>query len=196
MLENVKQNELPTKCFSTRALLDIDAIVLHYISGVNVDKKNKYEMQTIYDLFVELNIPSMRGPLIKPHHGIPPDKKVFASAQLLVGRDGEVWQLVPFSRQSWHAGVSEYKGMTNLNAWSVGIEIIGEYNKPFEPIQYEVTAGLILDIQEKRNAYFTIERNLLTSGVIGHEHVAMPLGRKTDPGPTWDWEYLWDNLQV
>lgn len=196
LFENVEDNNLPTKCFSTRMLLNINAVVLHYISAKNVDYKNRYDMQTIYDLFVELNIPSMRGNLIKPEHGIPKGKKVYSSAQLMVGRDGEVWQLVPFSRQAWHAGVSRYKGIEKLNSWSVGIEIVGEYGVPFEPIQYEVVSRLILDIQQMERSNFTLERNLTTSGVIGHEHVAMPLGRKKDPSFSWEWEYLWDNLGI
>lgn len=188
---NIMENFLPSECYSHRKMLPINGIVIHFISAVNVDKENKYDMQTNYDLFVELNMPEKRGTLMKAGGG-----KYYASAHYLVGRDGEVWNLVPTDHQAWHAGKSEHMGRPNCNSWTIGIEVIGEYGVDYEEEQYDALVTLIEEIMEMDNADINIERNLVDSGLIGHEHIATPAGRKKDPGPTFDWELLWDKLGV
>ncbi len=100
------------------------------------------------------------------------------SAHLLIDRRGEVIQFVSFLDRAWHAGVSHYAGRDNCNDFSIGIELEGCDNVPYTDLQYQqlqrVTDALI-----KRFPLLTPER------IVGHCDVAP--GRKTDPGPAFDW---------
>lgn len=100
------------------------------------------------------------------------------SAHLCIFRDGRVTQYVPFRRRAWHAGVSRYEGRERCNDFSLGIELEGCDRKPFTAKQYarlaRVTAALLL-------AY----PRLTPERIAGHADIAP--GRKTDPGPCFDW---------
>ncbi|MEA3413010.1 MAG: 1,6-anhydro-N-acetylmuramyl-L-alanine amidase AmpD [Pseudomonadota bacterium] len=103
------------------------------------------------------------------------------SAHLLVERSGNLVQFVPFHRRAWHAGVSSYQGREACNDFTIGIELEGADDAPYDPRQYAVLAAAI---EALTTAYPT-----LSSGRIrGHEHIAS--GRKTDPGPWFDWSWL------
>lgn len=97
------------------------------------------------------------------------------SAHFLVLRTGELMQFVSADARAWHAGVSLFDGRERCNDFSIGIELEGSDFVPFEPAQYRCLAALTHALQR---------RYPLTS-VIGHEHIAP--GRKTDPGPCFDW---------
>jgi AmpD protein len=103
------------------------------------------------------------------------------SSHLLIRRDGELVQYVPFHRRAWHAGVSHYKGRERCNDFSIGIELEGTDETPYEECQYhrltEVIAALEL-------AYPGLSRQRLA----GHSDIAP--GRKTDPGPAFRWPLL------
>jgi AmpD protein len=103
------------------------------------------------------------------------------SSHLLIRRDGERVQYVPFHRRAWHAGASNYRGRERCNDFSIGIELEGSDTEPYEPAQYRALADSILELCD---AYPTlsIER------VVGHSDIAP--GRKTDPGPAFDWPRL------
>jgi AmpD protein len=103
------------------------------------------------------------------------------SAHVLVARDGELTQYVSFNRRAWHAGKSLHCGRTGCNDFSVGIEVEGEDHVPYEPAQY---ASLARVIRALRRAYPTLRR----ADVVGHSDIAP--GRKTDPGPSFDWPKL------
>jgi AmpD protein len=103
------------------------------------------------------------------------------SAHVLVRRDGEVVQFVPFHRRAWHAGASLYEGRSACNDFSIGIELEGTDDISFEDVQYDATRQLILALVE---AY----PKLSTTRIVGHSDIAP--GRKTDPGPTFDWARL------
>jgi AmpD protein len=103
------------------------------------------------------------------------------SAHALVRRDGEIVQYVPFGERAWHAGRSEYLGRAACNDFSVGIELEGTDETPYEAVQYESLAALIRALLA---AYPTLSRER----VVGHSDVAP--GRKTDPGASFDWEKL------
>ncbi|MBK1691624.1 1,6-anhydro-N-acetylmuramyl-L-alanine amidase AmpD [Ectothiorhodospira mobilis] len=103
------------------------------------------------------------------------------SAHLLVRRDGALVQYVPFHERAWHAGVSCYGGRTRCNDFSVGIELEGTDAHPFEPGQYTALAAVIRALR----AGYT---GLAAAPVVGHADIAP--GRKTDPGPRFDWGYL------
>jgi AmpD protein len=103
------------------------------------------------------------------------------SAHVLVRREGEVIQYVPFHRRAWHAGLSAFAGRERCNDFSIGIELEGADDSPFAPVQYRRLGEIIHAL---RRAYPAI-----TPGrIVGHSDIAP--GRKTDPGPFFDWEGL------
>lgn len=103
------------------------------------------------------------------------------SAHLLIRRTGELVQYVPFNLRAWHAGVSCYGGRTVCNDFSIGIELEGTDDSPYEDIQYVQLNSVI---EALLATYPTLSREHIT----GHEHIAP--GRKTDPGGFFEWERL------
>ena len=100
------------------------------------------------------------------------------SAHLYVRRDGRVVQFVGCDQRAWHAGKSVWQGRENCNDFSVGIELEGCDDQPFEAAQYEALGELISVLRT---------RYPLTA-VAGHSDIAP--GRKTDPGPCFDWHRI------
>jgi AmpD protein len=109
-------------------------------------------------------------------------RELRVSAHFLIRRDGEVIQFVSASDRAWHAGVSSYCGRERCNDFSIGIELEGTDDKPFELRQYDALARLAVALRQ---------RYPLTD-VTGHEHIAP--GRKTDPGPHFDWAFFRKSL--
>lgn len=107
------------------------------------------------------------------------------SSHFLLRRDGELVQYVPCHRRAWHAGRSDWCGRENCNDFALGIELEGTDDVPYTDRQYQGLAALIHAL---RHAYPGIERD----AIIGHEHIAP--GRKTDPGPAFDWDRLATDL--
>ncbi len=101
------------------------------------------------------------------------------SAHLLVRRNGEVIQFVPLHQRAWHAGQSCCEGRTRVNDFSIGIELEGSDDQPFEPVQYQALAELTRAIRQ-------IYPSITPNRIYGHADIAP--GRKTDPGPHFDWE--------
>lgn len=103
------------------------------------------------------------------------------SAHFLVERDGAITQFVSCLDRAWHAGVSCFGERENCNDFSIGIELEGTDDRPFSEAQYE---GLVRLCELLQQAYpaITPER------VCGHSDIAP--GRKTDPGPAFDWQRL------
>jgi len=114
-------------------------------------------------------------------------KDLKVSAHLLIRRDGEIIQYVPFHKRAWHAGVSEFNGQANCNDFSIGIEMEGTDNEPYEAIQYQQLAEVT---QQLMHVYPALTQDNIT----GHCDIAP--GRKTDPGAFFDWGkfYQWLNL--
>ncbi len=108
------------------------------------------------------------------------------SSHLLIRRDGETVQFVSFDERAWHAGQSYYCGRDNCNDFSVGIELEGTDDEPYTDAQYErlgaVTAALL--------DYYPA---LHSEHIVGHSDIAP--GRKTDPGPAFDWRRYRTALQ-
>jgi len=103
------------------------------------------------------------------------------SAHVLLRRSGELIQYVPFHRRAWHAGASNFAGRARCNDFSIGIELEGVDHQPYNDSQYPVLAAVITAL---RAAYPAITPDRL----IGHADIAP--GRKTDPGPAFDWARL------
>ena len=97
------------------------------------------------------------------------------SAHFLIRRDGELLQFVPCGQRAWHAGESTWRGRSRCNDFSIGIELEGADDRPFEQAQYERLAGLA-------RALATVYPGMHS---VGHSDIAP--GRKTDPGPRFDW---------
>lgn len=103
------------------------------------------------------------------------DPKEEKSAHFVVGRDGEVVQMVAVERRAWHAGQSELAGVPRVNDYSIGIEMVNlnDGNDPYPDAQYESVAGILrwlrtrFDIPDER--------------IVSHTEIARPPGRKNDP---------------
>jgi AmpD protein len=100
------------------------------------------------------------------------------SAHFLIRRDGELIQFVSCLQRAWHAGRSSWKGRERCNDFSIGVELEGCDEKHFETAQYERLVGLI----ESLHTHYPLD------AVAGHSDIAP--GRKTDPGPCFEWPRL------
>lgn len=100
------------------------------------------------------------------------------SAHFFIERSGRLWQFVDCDQRAWHAGQSAYRGRTNCNDDSIGIELEGLEGHRFESAQYLTLAALCHALAERYPLRY----------LAGHEHVAP--GRKQDPGPGFDWHKL------
>ncbi len=109
------------------------------------------------------------------------------SAHLLIRRDGDLIQFVPFGRRAWHAGESTFRGRSRCNDFSVGIELEGEDQTPYANEQYTVLARVL-------GALFVAYPQLNPRLTAAHSDIAP--GRKTDPGPAFDWMRLYDELSL
>ncbi len=103
------------------------------------------------------------------------------SSHLFIKRTGDIIQFVPFNKRAWHAGESHFAGKTRCNDFSIGIELEGTDDTPYESVQYQRLAHVV---QLLMQAYAAI----VPERIVGHEHIAP--GRKTDPGPFFDWQHL------
>lgn len=109
------------------------------------------------------------------------------SAHFMIRRDGEVLQFVAADRRAWHAGVSTWWGRQRCNDFSIGIELEGTDTTPYTRQQYGTLVPLIRCL---RQHYPDIAEDAIT----GHSDIAP--GRKTDPGPAFDWDHLRQLLRV
>jgi AmpD protein len=100
------------------------------------------------------------------------------SSHLVIRRDGEIVQYVPFGRRAWHAGASQFAGRERCNDYSIGVELEGADTVPYTGAQYAALAAATRAILRQYPS-ITPER------IAGHSDIAP--GRKTDPGPAFDW---------
>jgi AmpD protein len=109
-------------------------------------------------------------------------KDTQVSAHFYIRRNGELWQFVSTEDRAWHAGVSSYRGRENCNDDSIGIELEGMEDGPFEAAQYESLSSLCAAIAQEHPICH----------VAGHEHIAPQ--RKKDPGSGFDWVLFHETL--
>lgn len=102
------------------------------------------------------------------------------SAHLLIRRDGELVQYVPFNRRAWHAGASEYQGRSRCNDFSIGIELEGSVKQTYTACQYQQLAAAT-------RALLRHYPKLNQDRIVGHSDIAPE--RKDDPGPYFDWQH-------
>ena len=103
------------------------------------------------------------------------------AAHALIRRDGAITQYVPFHARAWHAGASSWRGREVCNDFSIGIELEGTETVPYTDAQYASLAELVA-------ALLAHYPGLSRQAITGHSDIAP--GRKTDPGPSFDWERL------
>lgn len=103
------------------------------------------------------------------------------SAHCLIRRDGRIIQYVSFDNKAWHAGVSCFNNIKKCNDFSIGIELEGTDDIPYEDAQYQQLAKLTLRLQQE---YPLISNK----NIVGHCDIAP--GRKTDPGPAFHWQFF------
>lgn len=107
------------------------------------------------------------------------------AAHCLIRRDGEIVQYVPFDKRAWHAGVSSWQGRERCNDFSIGIELEGTDFEPFTEAQYQS----LLKVSDLILRHYPVD----TQHITGHSDIAP--GRKTDPGPHFDWSRYLNGLQ-
>lgn len=151
---------------------DISLVVVHAISL----PPNRFGGSSIEDLFTNRLDPAAHPYFAEIH-------QLRVSAHYLIRREGAVIEFVEPALRAWHAGVSSWRGRERCNDFSIGVELEGCDTLPFEPVQYEVLARLLVGFC----ARWPIR------DVVGHSHVAP--GRKTDPGPYFDWLRLRGELE-
>lgn len=108
------------------------------------------------------------------------------STHLLVRRDGRLLQYVPMERRAWHAGRSCFDGRDRCNDFSIGIELEGDDFTPFEPLQYQTLACAARAIMARYTA-------IGPEQITGHSDISP--GRKTDPGPRFDWTLFLESIR-
>lgn len=147
--------------------IGIELIVIHAISL----PPNSFGGPGIIDLFTNRLDPAA-DPCYQSIHALR------VSAHFLIRRDGELIQFVSCARRAWHAGASCWRGRAACNDFSLGIELEGCDSIAFADPQYRTLAPLLAELR----ARFPI------GDVVGHSDIAP--GRKTDPGPCFDWMRL------
>ena len=155
---------------------DISLIVIHNISL----PPNEFGGKGIDQLFTN-TLDKEAHPFYADIHSLR------VSSHLLIRRDGEVVQYVPFHKRAWHAGESQFLGRSVCNDFSIGIEMEGTDCVPFTEKQYIALEGVLHELLQ------TYPR-LSAAAITGHEHIAP--GRKTDPGPYFDWQRLSETFNV
>ncbi len=145
----------------------IDMIVIHNISL----PPNQYGGSGIMQLFT-----NRLNPNEHPYYAEVYTRKV--SSHFLIRRDGELIQFVSCLQRAWHAGESHWQGRERCNDFSVGVELEGSDYEAFKPAQYKTLKQLINGL---KNTY-PIQH------IVGHSDIAP--GRKTDPGPNFNWNEI------
>ena len=142
----------------------IELLVLHHISL----PPGEFGGPGIVELFTNRLDPAA-------HSFYPTVAGTRVSAHFLIRRDGELCQFVPCGARAWHAGESSWKGRLQCNDFSIGVELEGTGDAPFTDAQYGRLAALTRALMTR----YPIR------DIVGHSDVAP--GRKSDPGPQFDW---------
>jgi AmpD protein len=163
---------MPSPNFGPRpAHAAVDLVVIHAISL----PPGQFGGEHVEQLFLN-QLDWEAHPYFKSIEGLQ------VSSHFYIRRDGALWQFVSTDDRAWHAGVSHYRGRENCNDDSIGIELEGAQDVPFEAAQYETLSSLIAALPARHPI----------AHIAGHEHIAP--GRKWDPGRGFDWVQLQQSL--
>lgn len=150
----------------------IDLLVIHNISLPPAKNEGDFANCYVEDFFAG-QLDSKCHPIFAELEGIR------VSSHLYIKRDGRLIQFVSLLDRAWHAGVSHFRGRDKCNEFSIGIEMQGTDALPYTESQYQTLIKVTKEIQ----SYFP---NISIDNIVGHQHIAP--GRKTDPGPSFDWQ--------
>lgn len=169
-LLDAARQALSPNCDARPAGSDIDLLVIHNISL----PPGEFGGPHIESLFM-----NTLDPETHPYFAEICGMKV--SAHLLIRRTGEIVQFVPLHLRAWHAGESCFEERTRCNDFSIGIELEGSDDQPYEAQQYAALA-------EVARTLIAAYPRITPERIVGHSDIAP--GRKTDPGPGFDWARL------
>lgn len=147
--------------------MPVDMVVIHYISLPPGQFGTAYPV----DLFCNRLNPTL-------HPSLAEVARMRVSSHFFINRAGEVTQLVSLQHRAWHAGVSSWQGRNACNDFSIGIELEGDSDHPFDAAQYLSLEALCEAIAACTPVVHW----------VGHSDIAP--GRKSDPGPFFDWSRL------
>jgi len=153
------------------------AVSLLVIHGISLPP-GEYGGHWIDDLFTNRLDPAAH-PYFREMAGLR------VSSHLLIRRDGEIVQYVPFNKRAWHAGDSCFEGRSACNDFSIGIELEGQDTEPYTRRQYDQLATVV-------QALLAAFPGLAAGRIVGHCDIAPQ--RKTDPGPAFEWQALHKRL--
>lgn len=173
-----RSHSLPDNCYGERPpSTPIDTIILHFISASSVRPEAPYNLDAVLGIFTS-------------------ETEGRTSAHYLIDRDGAVYELVPETKAAWHAGASRMPdGREKVNNFSLGIEIMHRIDDPPTEAQYKSLTTLIHELKGRHN--------IPLSQIVGHElvrslwnkhHPEALAPEKRDPGPTFHWSSLLNNL--
>jgi AmpD protein len=146
---------------------DVGLLVIHNISL----PPGRYGTGLVTELFLN-ELDTAAHPALADLHGLQ------VSSHLLIERNGRVTQFVPFDQCAWHAGVSTWRRRDNCNDFSIGIELEGCDADTYTDAQYR-------RLLQVTHALLAVYPRLSPENIVGHQEIAP--GRKTDPGPGFDW---------
>lgn len=155
---------------------EINALIIHNISL----PPEQFGGSFIEDFF-QNKLDCSLHPFFKEIEGVE------VSSHLLITRQGELVQFVPFDQRAWHAGKSSLCGQENCNDFSIGIELEGSDDIPYTEVQYQQLAAVT-------NLLLVSFPHITRDRIVGHSDIAP--GRKTDPGPSFDWVYYRSLIQA
>lgn len=168
---------LPDFCYDTDKLVNPYGAVIHFVSARYTAPNRWDDVDTIWNQTVELNRPGYeRGPLIAPQ---PDEPRAYASYHHVIDRAGNTYHWTPLDHRAYHAGASHYWGRRNLNSCTLGWALIATETSGYPDDQYEALTALA--------RYFCEVYGWDAGRFAGHDQVAVPRGRKHDPGPLFDW---------
>jgi len=147
----------------------VNTVVIHAMSAVNVNPEDPFSLEKCTDIFSDYGV----------------------SSHYVIDRSGKIYLLVPEDKKAWHAGVSRMPApdsRKNVNDFSIGIELIGNEEIPFEEAQYSALNFLLKDIKKRHDI----------KHVVGHQHIAtkklveegLRKDVKWDPGKQFDWNKI------
>ena len=173
--------------------LDADALLpgAHYVPSPNCDQRPPDAVVSLIVIHaislppgefggdaIERLFTNRLDPTEHPYYQDIQAQALRVSAHFLIRRDGAVTQFVPCNRRAWHAGQSNWRGRECCNDFSIGVELEGCDELPFEEPQYSALTYLLKVL---RHSYPCVD-------IAGHADIAPQ--RKTDPGPCFDWSRI------
>ena len=171
---NIIQAHLPKGCFSPRPMESVDGAVVHYISAVNVQPNDPFEVEAIRKILID--------------HGF--------STHYLIDRDGNIYELVPLPMTAYHAGRSRMMGRDRCNNFTVGIELIGGEHFDYTKEEIASCKHLLANLMtEHKFSMDYIQGHNAVRAAWNSKHPNKKTAIKIDPGKHFPWDDIQESLQ-